>query len=90
MEAKAVFGTGVVPQPVGVNVAISAKEKLLKRPKKDSVLVKHKKWLADLQKTKERLEEQYIDDLRRKEEEKIKVSHAWRSHLFRSCHSLMH
>ncbi len=64
----------MVPIPIGSNVAISAKEKQIKRPKKDSVLVKHKKWLSDLQKTKERLEEQYIDDLRKKEEEKLKVS----------------
>jgi len=48
------------------------KEKMLKRPKKDSVLVKHKKWLADLQKTKERLEDQYIDEMRRKEESQQK------------------
>lgn len=47
---------------------------MAKRPKKDSVLVKHKKWLSDLQKTKERLETQYIDDLRRKEEDKQRVS----------------
>ncbi len=73
-EAKTSFGAGVVPIPIGSNVAISAKEKQIKRPKKDSVLVKHKKWLSDLQKTKERLEEQYIDDLRKKEEEKLKVS----------------
>lgn len=45
---------------------------MVKRPKKDSVLVKHKKWLADLQKTKERLEEEYLDEARRKEEEKLR------------------
>lgn len=46
---------------------------MLKRPKKDSVLVKHKKWLADFQKTKERLEEQYLDEMRRKEDSQQKV-----------------
>jgi hypothetical protein len=46
---------------------------MIKRPKKDSVLVKHKKWLSDLQKTKERLEEQYLEDMRKKEEEKLRV-----------------
>jgi hypothetical protein len=56
-----------------VNVPIPMKEKMLKRPKKDSVLVKHKKWLSDLQKTKERLEEQYLDDLQKKEDSKQKV-----------------
>lgn len=45
---------------------------MVKRPKKDSVLVKHKKWLADLQKTKERLEQEYLDEARRKEEEKMR------------------
>jgi hypothetical protein len=43
---------------------------MIKRPKKDSVLIKHKKWLSDLQKTKERLEEEYLQDLQRKDEEK--------------------
>lgn len=71
-DSKAVFGAGVVPAPIGSNVPISGKEKQTKRPKKDSVLVKHKKWLSDLQKTKERLEEQYLDDMRRKEEERQK------------------
>ena len=47
---------------------------MVKRPNKDSVLVKHKKWLADLQKTKERLAENYLEETRRKEEEQLKVS----------------
>jgi hypothetical protein len=46
---------------------------LLRRPKKDSVLSKHKKWLADLQKTKERLEIEYIDEIKKKEESQAKV-----------------
>jgi hypothetical protein len=46
---------------------------LLKRPKKDSVLTKHKKWLADLQKTKERLEVQYLEEIQKKDEAQSKV-----------------
>jgi hypothetical protein len=69
-----VFNSGTVSAPLGLNVPIAAREKQIKRPNKDSVLVKHKKWLADLQKTKERLEVQYVDDMRRKEDEKLKVS----------------
>lgn len=49
---------------------------MIKRPKKDSVLVKHKKWLADFQKTKERLEAQYLDDMVTKEEKQQKVNKA--------------
>lgn len=66
------FSCGVVSASIGQNVPISLKEKMIKRPKKDSVLVKHKKWLADLQKTKERLEQEYLDEARRKEEEKMR------------------
>lgn len=66
------FSCGVVSASIGQNVPISLKEKMVKRPKKDSVLVKHKKWLADLQKTKERLEQEYLDEARRKEEEKMR------------------
>ncbi len=66
------FSCGVVSANIGQNVPISMKEKMVKRPKKDSVLIKHKKWLADLQKTKERLEQEYLEEARRKEEEKIR------------------
>eukprot|EP00599_Poterioochromonas_sp_BG-1_P000125 CAMPEP_0173147660 /NCGR_PEP_ID=MMETSP1105-20130129/9264_1 /TAXON_ID=2985 /ORGANISM="Ochromonas sp., Strain BG-1" /LENGTH=307 /DNA_ID=CAMNT_0014062181 /DNA_START=256 /DNA_END=1179 /DNA_ORIENTATION=- len=48
------------------------KEKMVKRPKKDSVLVKHKKWLAELQRNKERAEEEFLDEMRRKEESQSK------------------
>ena len=47
---------------------------MLKRPNKDSVLAKHKKWLHELQKTKDRLEEQYVDEAKKKEEAQQKVS----------------
>jgi hypothetical protein len=44
-----------------------------KRPKKDSVIAKHRKWLADLQKTKDDLERQYIEELQRKQDSSKKV-----------------
>jgi hypothetical protein len=66
------FSCGVVSGNLGQNVPISMKEKMVKRPKKDSVLVKHKKWLADLQKTKERLEQEYLEEARQKEEDKLR------------------
>ena len=44
-----------------------------KRPKKASALTKHRKWLADLQKTKDELEAKYINDIVAKEEEKLQV-----------------
>lgn len=69
---KTTFSAGVVPETIGLNVPISAKEKLIKRPKKDSVLAKHKKWLSDLQKTKDRLEYEYVEEIRRKEESQAK------------------
>ena len=50
---KNTFTCGVVAEPIGVNVTMSSKEKMkLRRPKKETVLTKHRKWLADLQKTK--------------------------------------
>jgi len=71
-EGKTQFACGVVPEMLGQNVPISGKEKMTKRPNKDSVLVKHKKWLAELQRTKERLTEEYIQETRKKEEEQLK------------------
>lgn len=63
------FSCGLVPEKIGINVTISSKQShKFKRPKKETVLTKHKKWLADLQKTKEALEQQYLDDLKAKEE----------------------
>lgn len=69
---KVTFTTGVVPESIGINVPIAAHPKLTKRPKKDSVLAKHKKWLIELQKKKDRLEEEYLDEMRRKEESQEK------------------
>lgn len=45
---------------------------MIKRPKKDSVLVKHKKWLQDLQEEQKRLSFEYIEAERRKEEDKAR------------------
>lgn len=63
------FNCGIVPKKAGANVPISNKEKVLqrKKSKKDSALSRHKKWLNDLQKTKERLESEYLTEADRKE-----------------------
>jgi hypothetical protein len=46
---------------------------MIRRPKKDSVLVKHKKWLSDLQKTKEELEGRYLEEIKKKEDSQLRV-----------------
>lgn len=66
---KQQFHCGKVPEIPGLAQPISIKEKFLRRPKKDSVLTKHKKWLADLQKTKEQLELQYLEEMKAKEDQ---------------------
>jgi predicted nucleic acid-binding Zn ribbon protein len=45
----------------------------IERPKKDSVISKHRKWLADLQKQKDMLETQYINEISDKKEAQMKV-----------------
>lgn len=63
------FKAGVIPEPLGIPIPISSKDKLkLARPKKETVLTKHRKWLADLQKTKDSLEIQLIDEMNKKQE----------------------
>lgn len=65
------FISGKVPDALGINVSISGKDKLKpKRAKKETVLTKHKRWLADLQKTKDKLEIQYIEEMQAKETQK--------------------
>jgi hypothetical protein len=54
---------------------------MIKRPNKDSVLAKHKKWLSDLQKTKDRLEAEYLEEARKKEEAQAKVRNLTYIHL---------
>ena len=45
----------------------------MERPKKDSVISKHRKWLADLQKQKDFLESQQIFEMAQKKEVQMKV-----------------
>jgi hypothetical protein len=51
------FRTGKVPDMVGV-VSANVRDKI-KRPKKENALTRHRKWLAELQRTKDRLEAEY-------------------------------
>jgi len=69
-----VFSCGTVAKEIGSNVPISSKEKVLSnnKNKKDSALSRHKRWLADLQKTKERLESEYLDEEARKKDSRRK------------------
>ena len=63
------FKAGVIPEPLGIPIPLSAKDaKKLHRPKKETVLTKHRKWLADLQRTKDSLEIQLIDEMTKKAE----------------------
>lgn len=58
------FSCGVVPDAVGTNVSISNLEKKYpKRKKKETALTKHRKWLQELQRTKDRLESQYEEEI---------------------------
>ena len=51
------FRTGKVPDVVGASNT-SLRDKV-KRPKKENALTRHRKWLAELQRTKDRLEAEY-------------------------------
>jgi hypothetical protein len=63
------FKAGVIPEPLGMAIPLSAKDRMkLQRPKKETVLTKHRKWLADLQRTKDSLEIQLIDEMNKKAE----------------------
>jgi hypothetical protein len=69
--SKATFSCGLVPEPAGINVSLAKKDQhKVKRPKKETVLTKHRRWLAELQKTKDKLEMQYIEEIRAKEASK--------------------
>lgn len=69
--SKHAFVTGKVKSEVGFAGKNLQTEKLLrKRVKHETALTRHRKWLADLQLTKQALEEQYMEDLRKKEESK--------------------
>ncbi len=68
---KHAFVTGKVKSEVGFAGKSLHTEKLLrKREKRETALTRHRKWLADLQLTKQALEEQYMEDLQKKEESK--------------------
>ena len=65
----------MVSETVGANVSISNLEKKYpKRKKKETALTKHRKWLAELQNTKDRLEREYEEELRATQEKNDKVS----------------
>jgi len=61
------FKAGVIPEPLGIPIPVADRKKLV-RPKKETVLTKHRKWLADLQRTKDSLEIQLIDEMNKKQE----------------------
>lgn len=72
---KASFSCGVVSDPSGTNVSIASLErKYPKRKKKETALTKHRKWLAELQKTKDRLESQYEEEMQKANESKQKFT----------------
>lgn len=67
------FGCGVVPAEIGAHVSLASKERhKIKRPKKESALTKHRKWLAELQNTKDRLEYEYAMEMQAKQDQKDK------------------
>ena len=71
---KSTFACGVIPESIGINIPISSKDKhKFDRPKKDTVITKHRKWLAELQRKKEMLEVQYMNEMAQKKEEQDKV-----------------
>ena len=65
----ATFACGRVPDAPGIGVPAESRKKV-KRPKKETVLTKHRRWLAELQKTKDKLEAKYVDDMVKKEQRK--------------------
>lgn len=68
---KHAFVTGKVKSEVGFAGKSLQTEKLLrKRVKHETALTRHRKWLVDLQLTKQALEEQYMEDVRKKKESK--------------------
>lgn len=64
------FRAGKVPDPVGVaNLNLKSK---VKRPKIENALTRHKKWLAELQRTKDRLEAEYTMEQIKEDDKKAK------------------
>ena len=65
----ATFSCGLVPDAVGIGQPASSRKKV-KRPKKETVLTKHRRWLAELQMTKDKLEAEFVDNMLKKQEKK--------------------
>ena len=68
------FKCGTVETQWGANVSTSEHQKLVAKSlsKKNSVLSKHRKWLNDLQKMKDSLQDEYVSELEEKEKKKEK------------------
>ncbi|CAM9261673.1 unnamed protein product [Chrysoparadoxa australica] len=65
------FVTGVVQSELGIGSGAARKERLaLGRKKNETALTRHKRWLSDLQKTKDNLEAAYLEEVRVKAEKK--------------------
>lgn len=87
---KTSFTCGVVSETPGMNVSVSNLERVCrlilttlstnfpqkypKRKKKETALTKHRKWLAELQKTKDRLESQYEEEMKQTADAKEKFA----------------
>jgi len=67
--AKAAFVCGNVPSNIGAG-GRRTDLSLVKRTKKETALTRHRKWLAELQRTKVELEKNYLEEMRQKEESK--------------------
>jgi hypothetical protein len=65
---KNTFICGLVAEAAGIGQSMASKDqKKVKRPKKETVLTKHRRWLAELQKTKDKLEMQFVEEMKAKE-----------------------
>mmetsp|Transcript_14459 Transcript_14459/g.17190 ORF Transcript_14459/g.17190 Transcript_14459/m.17190 type:complete len:335 (+) Transcript_14459:35-1039(+) len=69
--AKHVFNCGAVAEEVGLNRRRSDMN-AVKRTKKETALTRHRKWLADLQRTKEAADKAFADEAAAKDETKKK------------------
>eukprot|EP00614_Pseudopedinella_elastica_P015030 CAMPEP_0172583386 /NCGR_PEP_ID=MMETSP1068-20121228/3011_1 /TAXON_ID=35684 /ORGANISM="Pseudopedinella elastica, Strain CCMP716" /LENGTH=376 /DNA_ID=CAMNT_0013377153 /DNA_START=248 /DNA_END=1378 /DNA_ORIENTATION=+ len=67
--AKAQFACGKVPEAVGLNRKQNDMTEI-KRTKKETALTRHRKWLADLQRTKQEVERQEAEEKRGKDDQK--------------------
>jgi hypothetical protein len=74
-DGKVSFATGLVAQQVGVPmVGFNSRMRSTKRSKEDTVLTKHRKWLADLQRRKDTAELILVKEITAKEEAKQRFS----------------